>query len=165
MNIYSNTWHQQTTKPNSLELSSHMKVFYFVELGTHCLSIQHRVFDSLQNRQYTIAVTAITTYLCHVFHIGRVQACHGNAAITCHVDVMSLDHALHLWCGQSSEGEHANLLQDMRPVTRAAVCLQCIIQHLTHLLNATRHHLHIRLPIPVKSTGYIKLTAYHSAVK
>ena len=58
--------------------------------------------------------------LCNVAHVTRGDPSHTNAAVSCHVDVVVLDHALDLCRTEPRKAKHANLPGHMRPVLRGA---------------------------------------------
>mmetsp|Transcript_12158 Transcript_12158/g.23104 ORF Transcript_12158/g.23104 Transcript_12158/m.23104 type:complete len:381 (-) Transcript_12158:280-1422(-) len=74
------------------------------------------------------------------------QARHADAPILGHIHVMFVGHVLYLCCVQAGECEHANLVQDVRPVSRGTQTLEFSMQPGTHVDDARCHHLQLHFP-------------------
>jgi len=75
-------------------------------------------------------------------HLGNslaAQTSHGDAAIGHHVNVVLPNQSLTLGLGETGVREHAYLIDDVLPRPRRAIVLDCIVQLLSHTLNAVRH--------------------------
>lgn len=52
---------------------------------------------------------------CHILHIPRIQPCHTDPPILCHVDMEFVLQPDDLVNRQTGKAEHPNLLRDMFP--------------------------------------------------
>lgn len=80
-----------------------------------------------------------------------VETSHGDARITRHVDVTLIDNLGTLLLRQTEEGEHANLLENVIPVTsrsgRLELARQELVKLLAHLDDSVSHLSDVFLPL------------------
>mmetsp|Transcript_10160 Transcript_10160/g.32303 ORF Transcript_10160/g.32303 Transcript_10160/m.32303 type:complete len:248 (-) Transcript_10160:2624-3367(-) len=82
-----------------------------------------------------------------VLDVLRSDACHADAAILGHVDVVLVAHAVHLLHGDARVAEHADLVGHVLPVARRARLVEVALEKLTHLDDAVRHLLALAVPL------------------
>ena len=96
------------------------------------------------------------------------QTRNGDTACTEHVNMMHVQHTIALIRIQTSEGEHADLLDDVLPVPRAAVRNQRIVQSLSHAQDTGHNRLQFLHPLIeerlVTQNGGNNLRAVHRRV-
>lgn len=65
------------------------------------------------------------------------DATDGDSTVLSHVNAVFLHHSLALFHGQASEGEHANLGRDVRPVTLDGLLLNGSAESFPHIVHAS----------------------------
>jgi len=89
----------------------------------------------------------------NVLDVTAGDTSHGDTAVTEHVNVVLLNHLLGLFWGETSEGEHTNLVGDMLPSARGLEPGELIEENLTHVLDTHGHVEKLIPPLLVELRG------------
>jgi hypothetical protein len=84
--------------------------------------------------------------LAEVANIGRRDASNTGTTVARHVDVELVLQTIDLLGCQASEGEHADLVGDVRPIASRTGLLQALHQLVAHRNDAISHQLDLRQP-------------------
>ena len=96
------------------------------------------------------ATNGFVNTLCKVVNIALVEAGHADTPISSHINVRLLSESLGLLRIQAGETEHADLLDNVAPVTWSLeIVRQLVVQHITHADDTVGHMLDFPLPVKV----------------
>ena len=94
-----------------------------------------------------MVVDNIFDALSDVIDVLSGHAAHRNSTVLGHVNAVLLDHGLALRYGQTSEGEHADLSSDMRPVALDSLSLNCRAKSSSHVVHASANNNELIKPL------------------
>ena len=72
----------------------------------------------------------------NVIKVASVEAGNGDTAISSHVDGVFLAELINLLGGETSVGEHTNLVDNVVPVVLIAQVLHVLVETVSHLVHA-----------------------------